>query len=83
VNTKDSSRFGSAAALRARARALARYEAWDREHPEPLEPAQAIAAVAALYRLLPEESRRREDDPELEGVGRMLDALSLLGGARG
>lgn len=65
--------------LRERAAALARYEAWDREHAVHLEPAAAIAAVGSLYRLLPEEARRREDDPRFEGVGRMLDALALLG----
>ena len=80
---KDSSRFGSTERLRKRAEALARYEAWDREHPEPMDPAAAIAAVSSLYRLLPEEARRREADPEFEGVGRMLDALALLGRSGG
>ncbi len=83
VNTKDRSRFGSAEGLRDRAAAMARYEAWDRAHPVLLEPAAAIAAVGSLYRLLPEEARRREDDPEFEGVGKMLDALARLGGVRG
>ncbi|NOZ79119.1 MAG: hypothetical protein GXP48_08070 [Acidobacteria bacterium] len=83
MNTKDSSRFGSAARLRKRAEALAAYEAWDRAHPEPMDPAAAVATVASLYRLLPEEARRRKDDPDFEGVGRMLDALALLGRSHG
>jgi len=69
--------------LRERAAALARYEVWDQVHRETLDPAGAIAAVASLYRLLPEAARRREDDPGFEGVGKMLDALALLGHSHG
>jgi len=83
VNTKDGDVFVSGASLRERAAALARYEAWDRAHRESLDPAGAIAAVASLYRLLPEPSRTRDDDPEFQGVRRMLDALALLGRSRG
>jgi len=83
VNTKDSSSFVSASRLRERAAALARYEAWDQVHRESLDPAGAIAAVASLYRLLPEAARLREEDPKFEGVGKMLDALALLGHSRG
>ena len=82
MNTKDSRYFISAARLRERAAALERYEAWDRAHRDPLEPAAAIAAVGSLYRLFPEAARRREDDPEFEGVGRMLAALARLGRTR-
>ncbi len=83
MNTKDSPRFGSAKQLRERAAALARYEAWNREHALYLEPAAAVAAVSFLYDLLPEAARRREDDPRFEGVGKMLDALALLGRSGG
>ncbi len=81
--TKDSHRFGTIEVLRDRARRLAVYEAWEREHPVELDPAAAVAAVDSLYRLLPEEDRRRDDDPEFEGVGTMLDALARLGGGGG
>ena len=83
VNTKDSSRFGSAADLRDRSRCLAGYEAWDREHRVAMEPSAAIAAVASLYRLLPEDARRREEDPEFAGVRVMLDALARIGALDG
>ncbi len=83
MSTKDSRRIGDAEALHERNRALAAYARWDREHPVAVDPARALAAVAALYRLLPPDARRREDDPEFEGVRRMLDALARLGRSRG
>jgi len=56
---------------------------WDQVHRETPDPAGVIAAVASLYRLLPEAARLREEDPDFKGVGRMLDALALLGHSRG
>lgn len=80
MKQEDKGRFGTIHRLRERAVALGRFEAWDRKHSIYLEPADAIAAVSSLYRLLPEEARRREDDPHFSGVQRMLDALSRIGG---
>ena len=83
MKQEDRGRFGTIRRLRERAAALGRFEAWDRKHSISLEPAEAIAAISSLYRLLPEEARRREDDPQFSGVQRMLDALSRLGGPVG
>ena len=80
MKQQDSGRFGTICGLRERAAALAKFDAWDRAHSRPLRPAEAIAAVSSLYRLLPEEARCREDDPRFFGVRQMLDALGMLGG---
>lgn len=62
--------------------ALGRYEEWNREHPVLMTPTAGVAAVASLYRLLPEEAWHREDDAEFRGVRNLLDALARLGGTR-
>ncbi|HQU34941.1 MAG TPA: hypothetical protein PLB88_11540 [Thermoanaerobaculaceae bacterium] len=50
-------------ALLAREAALERFAEWKAAHPVVLPPSAAIAAVAALYEMLPAESRRRAPDP--------------------
>jgi len=52
-----------AEAVRAREAALERFARWEAEHPTRWEPGAALAAVTALYDLLPPESRRRAPDP--------------------
>ena len=74
-----SERFGTMQELRDRAFALERFEAWDRGHAFSPKPSEAIAAVSFLYRMLSEEARRREDDPDFSGVQLMLGALGKLG----
>ncbi|MEN8162771.1 MAG: hypothetical protein ABFS37_01470 [Acidobacteriota bacterium] len=74
-----SGRFGTMQELRDRALALASFETWDRGHAFSPEPSEAIAAVSSLYRMLSEEARRREDDPNFSGVQLMLGALGRLG----
>ncbi len=83
VTTIDSQFFGDSEALRQRSESLSTFAEWDRENPVVMDPTRAVAAVASLYRLIPADARRREDDPDFEGVGRMLDALARLGRSRG
>jgi hypothetical protein len=54
----------TAEAVRAREAAFERFARWEAEHPTRYEPAAALAAVTALYDLLPVESRHRAPDPE-------------------
>jgi hypothetical protein len=54
------------AAIMAREAAFERFAEWEAAHPAMLPPAAAIAAVAALYEMLPAESRRRA--PDASGV---------------
>lgn len=51
------------AAVLARAAALQRFDRWEASHPASLPAAAAIAGIAALYELLPAESRSRPPDP--------------------
>lgn len=53
----------TAAAIMAREAAFERFAEWEAGHPAMLPPAAAIAAVAALYEMLPAECRRRAPDP--------------------
>jgi hypothetical protein len=53
----------TAEAIRAREAALERFACWEAEHPASRPASAALAAVAALYELLPAESRRRAPDP--------------------
>src|SRR5687768_9516601 len=48
--------------LRERADRFERFAAWETSHPSQLTPRAAVAAVGALYELLPPESRRRPID---------------------
>jgi hypothetical protein len=50
-------------ALTAREAALERFARWEARHPACRSASAAIAGVAALYELLPPESRRRPPDP--------------------
>ena len=62
------------AALLARERALERFAEWEAAHPAALSPAAALAAVAALFEMLPAESRRRAPDPT--GVMRFHELMA-------
>jgi hypothetical protein len=61
---------------RARAEALARFAEWESTHPATMTPAAAVAAVGALYSLLPVSSRHRPVDPS--GVACLQRALGHL-----
>ena len=62
----------------ARAAALRRFNEWEEQHPLELDPEQALAAIGALYDLIPPEARKRAVDTE--GVRKMHAALSSLKG---
>lgn len=53
----------TAEAMLAREAALVRFALWEADHPVHPGPAAALAAVAALYDLLPASSRLRAPDP--------------------
>jgi hypothetical protein len=61
-----------------RAAALRRFNEWEEQHPLELDPGQALAAIGALYELIPPEARKRPVDTE--GVRKMHAALSCLKG---
>jgi hypothetical protein len=61
---------------RARAEGFARFAEWESTHPATMTPATAVAAVGALYSLLPAASRYRPVDPT--GVARLQQALRHL-----
>jgi len=67
-------------AIAAREGALERYARWEEAHPASRSASDAIAGVAALYELLPPESRRRPLDTS--GV-RAFHALMARGCAAG
>ena len=59
--------------------ALKAFNKWEAEHPRPerdLE--QVFASLGTIYDLLPEEARRRNDDPTYLGVQTMRRALRHL-----
>jgi len=62
--------------LRVRAERLARFAKWESSHPMNVAPAEAVAAIGALYQLLPPASRKRSIDTS--GVARLHDALRHL-----
>jgi hypothetical protein len=62
-----------------RAERLRRFNAWEAQHPLKLDGAAAIAAVGALYELIPADFRKRPFDPE--GLCTMRRALSHLKGS--
>ena len=62
----------------ARAEMFKRFNDWEAMHPIELEEKEAVAAVGAVYTLLPVESRKRAVDPG--GVEAMRRALSHLKG---
>jgi len=69
-----------AESIRRRARALGRFNEWEKAHRPDPSPAEAIAAVAFLFDLLPQESRSRPVDAT--GVMRMHRCLAVLPGSR-
>ena len=64
------------AALLAREGALEHFAEWEAAHPAALSPAAAIAAVAALFEMLPAASRRRDLDPA--GVMRFHELMARV-----
>jgi hypothetical protein len=65
-----------ASAVRARTEALARFAEWESSHPATMTPEAAVAAIGALYQLLPIASRQRPIDTS--GVARLHEALRHL-----
>lgn len=72
--------FGTKEEVLARLEGFRRYNEWERAHPVELTPAQALAAISSLYRLMPAEARERCDDPTYRGVQIMNAALARLRG---
>jgi hypothetical protein len=62
-------------ALLAREQALARFAEWARTRPSTLEPAAALAAISALYDMLPIASRHVALD--VSGIMTMQRLLAL------
>lgn len=62
--------------FRMRANAFARFASWEASHPSRISPGDAVAAVGAIYELLPQASRQRPID--VSGVHRMHEALRHL-----
>ena len=65
-------------AYSARAAAFRRFNEWEEQHLLELDPEQTLAAIGALYELIPPEVRKRPVDTE--GVRKMHAALSCLKG---
>jgi hypothetical protein len=62
-----------------RKRQWAEMNRWEREQsPEEHSPEWLLAAIGALYELLPESTRAEEPDPERRGIQRMNQILELL-----
>jgi hypothetical protein len=62
-----------------RKRQLENSNRWEREQPpEEHTPEWNLAAVGALYELLPESTRAQERDPERRGIRRMHELLAKL-----
>ncbi|TET22863.1 MAG: hypothetical protein E3J71_04590 [Candidatus Stahlbacteria bacterium] len=65
-----------------RAAGLKRFAEWETEHPVEMSPAQALAAIGALYDLIPLQARKRDFDSKLKGIIAMRTALAVLKGSR-
>ncbi|MBW2615805.1 MAG: hypothetical protein JRD02_06490 [Deltaproteobacteria bacterium] len=63
----------------ARTAALRRFNLWEEKHTHVMGGQEALAAVGAIYDLLPPESRRRGFDPS--GLRAMHLSLSYLDGS--
>jgi hypothetical protein len=61
-----------------RVAAFRRFNEWEEQHPLELDPEEALAAIGALYDLIPPEARKRAVDTE--SVRKMHAALSCLKG---
>jgi hypothetical protein len=72
--------FGTKEEVAERLNGLKRYNEWEKANPVELTPAQALAAVSSLYRLMTPEARQRCDDPTYRGVRKMNAALARLRG---
>ncbi len=75
-------RMGSKAAIRARARALGRYDERQALRSERQSDDLVFASLSSLYAMLPPDVRARDLDPERVGVRRMHAALAVLGRKR-
>jgi hypothetical protein len=65
-----------AALLRQRAAGFARFAEWEASHPRTITAAAAVAAVGAIYELLPPAARTRPIDTS--GIQRLHAALRHL-----
>jgi len=62
-----------------RKRQWAEMNKWEHEQPpEEHSPEWLLAAIGALYELLPESTRAEEPDPERRGIQRMQRLLRVL-----
>jgi hypothetical protein len=68
--------FGGVEALRRRREAFEIFNRWEVAHPSCLGATEAVAAIGALYELLPVASRKRPVDPS--GVQEMHRCLARL-----
>lgn len=57
-------------------RALKRFNEWEKNRVDRMEGDQCLAAIFALYRLIPEDARQRAVD--VEGIVKMRRALACL-----
>jgi hypothetical protein len=62
----------------ARERGLGLFEQWEATQPVPAAPPDVFARIGALYDLLPPEVRRRDPDPQKQGIQAMRAALAVL-----
>lgn len=65
-----------------RAAGLRRFAEWEAAHRVEMSSAQTLAAIGALYDLVPRQARRRDFDSKLEGIIAMRTALAVLKGSR-
>lgn len=56
--------------------ALKRFNEWEKNRVDPMEGDRCLAAVFALYRLIPADARQRAVD--VEGIVKMRRALACL-----
>ena len=57
-------------------RALKRFNDWEQNRVDRMEGDQCLAAIFALYRLIPEDARQRAVD--VEGIVKMRKAMACL-----
>ena len=66
--------------LRRRLECFAAFNRWEAAHREKLPAADAIRRISEIYEMLPEEARKKDLAAKVEGIRKMHDALSVLGG---
>ena len=57
-------------------RALKRFNDWEKNRVDRMEGDRCLAAISALYRLIPEDARQRAVD--VEGIVKMRKAMACL-----